>query len=129
MTDEIQAIAASDLNDANMMKWKKLLMVQLVLKNLLKFKISNLECKYGHIKSAFHTIKLKTTIGDPSQLATGYFKLEDTYVHLLDNVKHLEEKEKSLQLEKEALEEKYESLGSDFYEASGEGSKPDSSEI
>lgn len=42
VTDQIQAIAASDLNDANLLKWKKLLMVQLVLKKILKFKINNI---------------------------------------------------------------------------------------
>jgi hypothetical protein len=85
-------MAASDLNDSDMIKWKKLLMVQKFLKKLLKFKIVNLEQKYSDVKNAFYTIKLRTNISDPASLANSYFNLEDTYQKLLENVRHLEEK-------------------------------------
>ncbi len=42
MTDDIQAMAASNLNDSNMIRWKKLLLVQKFLKKLLKSKINDL---------------------------------------------------------------------------------------
>lgn len=69
-------------------------MVQLLLKKILKSKINNLETKYGDMKNAFHTIKIKTTIEDPKNLAVGYFKLEDDYNALVNMVKNLEETEK-----------------------------------
>lgn len=69
-------------------------MVQLLLKKILKSKINNLEVKYGDMKNAFHTIKIKTTIDDPKNLAIGYFKLEEDYNGLVNIVKNLEATEK-----------------------------------
>ena len=69
-------------------------MVQLLLKKILKSKINSLESKYGEMKNAFHTIKIKSTIDDPKNLAVGYFKLEDDYNGLVNMVKNLEETEK-----------------------------------
>lgn len=114
ITDEIQAIAASDLNDSSLLKWKKLLMVQLLVKKILKSKINNLEIKYGDMKNAFHTIKIKTTIDDPKTLATGYFKLEEDYNGLVSMVKNLEETEKQLLEEKESSQRQLEKLNSTF---------------
>ena len=90
MTDEIQTLAATDVSDANMTKWKKLLFAELAFKKMLKFKVANLEVKYGKIKSAFHTIRFKTTVDDPAQLSSGYYQLEQSYLHLLEDVRHLE---------------------------------------
>lgn len=76
-------MAASDLNDTEMIRWKKLLMVQKFLKRMLKFKIVNLDMKYSEVKSAYYMIKLRTNISDPGSLANSYFNLEDTYQKLL----------------------------------------------
>lgn len=82
-------MAASDLNDSNMIRWKKLLLVQKFLKRLLKSKISDLENKYSEVKTAFYTIKMRTNVTDPTNLTSSYFGLEDTYQKLLEAVRTL----------------------------------------
>jgi|JI8StandDraft_1071087.scaffolds.fasta_scaffold758667_2 hypothetical protein len=85
-------MAASDLNDSNMIRWKKLLLVQKFLKKLLKSKINDLELKYSEVKRAFYTIKMRTNVTDPASLTSCYFNLEDTYQKLLETVRNLEGK-------------------------------------
>lgn len=69
-------MAASDLNDSDMIRWRKLMLVQKFFKKMLKVKLLNLEQKYSSVKDAFYTIKLRTNISDPHGLATSYFGLE-----------------------------------------------------
>lgn len=75
ITDDIQAMAASDLNDSNMIRWKKLLLVQKFLKRLLKSKVNDLDQKYSEVKNAFYTIKMRTNVSDPASLTACYFSL------------------------------------------------------
>jgi hypothetical protein len=68
-------MAASDLNDSNMIRWKRLLLVQKFLKRMLKSKILALELKYNDVKNAFYTIKMRTNISNPNDLTSCYLSL------------------------------------------------------
>jgi predicted nuclease with TOPRIM domain len=108
ITEDIQAMAASDLNDSEIVKWKKLFMVQKFLKKLLKQKIANIEEKYSDVKNAFYTIKLKTNVTDPAGLISNFFNLEETYQKLLENVRNMENKTSVLEKTSKGLDREFE---------------------
>ena len=64
-SEEIQAIASSDLNDSNHIKWKKLLLVQGFLRKILRRKVALVEEKYSDMIRSYNSIKVKTTINSP----------------------------------------------------------------
>lgn len=65
VTENIQAMASSDINDAHSLKYKKLLMVHGFLRRVLKSKIMSIEEKYYDIKKSYNTIQVKTSVNDP----------------------------------------------------------------
>ena len=63
-TDQIQEMAAGDLQDADLMRLKKFLNVQIFLKELLKSKIARLKNNFEPYEIAFYQIKSRTHVKD-----------------------------------------------------------------
>lgn len=63
-------MAAGDLQDADLLRLKKFLTVQLFLKELLKSKISKLKKYFEPYEIAFYQIKSRTHVKDASSLKT-----------------------------------------------------------
>lgn len=66
----IKEMAAGDMQDADLIRLKKFLTVQMFLKNLLKGKIQKLKEFYEPYQIAFLKIKGNTSVKDASSLKT-----------------------------------------------------------
>lgn len=87
----IKEMAAGDLQDADLIRLKKFLTVQVFLKTLLKGKIEKLKDFYEPYELAFLKIKSNTNVKDASSLKSEYHNFETTYNEKAAWVKHLEE--------------------------------------
>ena len=99
-------MAAGDLQDADLMRLKKFLNVQIFLKALLKSKISRLKNHFEPYEIAFYQIKSRTHVKDASSLKNQFFNFENTYTEKTEWVKVLEQEVTEAEKEKTALKEK-----------------------
>lgn len=61
-------MAAGDLQDADLMRLKKFLTVQMFLKEMLKSKISKIKAHYEPYELIFYQIKSRTHVKDANSL-------------------------------------------------------------
>ena len=89
-------MAASDLNDSDFVRWKKLLTVHSFVRKVFKVKVNNLEEKYTDLKRCYNTIRAKTTITNPQNLSSSYFQMENIFRQGVEHIRGLEERENQL---------------------------------
>lgn len=78
-TDQIQELAACDIQDADLLRLKKFMTVQVFLRQLLKSKMSKLKRFYEPYEDAFFQIKSNTSVKDANSLKTEFFNFENNY--------------------------------------------------
>ena len=83
---EIAEFAANDCRDTNSKKYRKLLMVHLVLKNFFKDKMVREMNKFKLVERSYNQIKTDTGITDANEIVSKFLNRESTYSHLLSQV-------------------------------------------
>lgn len=72
-------MGASDIQDADLMRLKKFLTVQVFLREFLKVKMTNLKKYFSPYQRSFFEIKSKTNVRDAGSLKYQFFNFERTY--------------------------------------------------
>lgn len=82
-------MAAGDLQDADLIRIKRFLQVQIFLKFLLKNKMQKVKDFYEPYELAFINIKSQTCVKDASSLKTQFYNFEANYQERTGWIKHL----------------------------------------
>ena len=115
---EIAEFAANDCRDTNTKKYRKLLMVHLLLKNFFKDKMEREMNKFKLVEKSYNQIKTDTGITDANEIVTKFLNRESTYSHLLNQVSENEKKIQDMKHRNEYLNKQLGQLNS------GRGSTP-----
>ena len=99
-------MAAGDLQDADLMRLKKFLNVQIFLKELLKSKIARLKNSFEPYEIAFYQIKSRTHVKDAHSLKNEFFNFENSYTEKTEWVKVLEEELAEAEKERVSLKDR-----------------------
>ena len=73
---EIAELAANDVRDHNLKKWRKLLIVHLLLKTFFKDKMEREMKKYSLVEKSFNQIKADTGITDANEIVSKFLNRE-----------------------------------------------------
>ncbi|CAD8137786.1 unnamed protein product [Paramecium pentaurelia] len=107
---EIAEVAAKDIKDSALKKWRKLLLVHKFLNSFLKNKMQRGIAQYQDLEMTFQKIKASTGITDANDIVQKFLGREQTYAHLLISISDYEKKINALKNENQELLTQFSSL-------------------
>ncbi|EGR27105.1 hypothetical protein IMG5_201270 [Ichthyophthirius multifiliis] len=120
---EIAEIAANDIRDQNLKKWRKLFLVHNFMSTFLKRKMEREMNKYQEMEQGFQKIKAGTGITDAGEIVQKFLNREQTYSHLLISISDYEKKIEHLKKYNEELRNKLHKLKSEIIPTDKQESK------
>ncbi|CAK86081.1 unnamed protein product (macronuclear) [Paramecium tetraurelia] len=111
---EIAEVAANDIRDGALKKWRKLLLVHKFLNSFLKSKMQRGIAQYHHLEIAFQKIKASTGISDANEIVQKFIGREQTYSHLLISISDYEKKINNLKQENQDLRNNFTHLKQEY---------------
>ncbi|CAD8080787.1 unnamed protein product [Paramecium sonneborni] len=111
---EIAEVAANDIRDGALKKWRKLLLVHKFLNSFLKSKMQRGIAQYQNLEIAFQKIKASTGISDANEIVQKFIGREQTYAHLLISISDYEKKINILKQENQELKNNFNHLKQEY---------------
>ncbi|CAD8151373.1 unnamed protein product [Paramecium octaurelia] len=111
---EIAEVAANDIRDGALKKWRKLLLVHKFLNSFLKSKMQMGINQYQNLEIAYQKIKASTGISDANEIVQKFIGREQTYAHLLISISDYEKKINNLKQENLDLKNNFNQLKQDY---------------
>ncbi|KAL4499805.1 hypothetical protein ABPG72_015154 [Tetrahymena utriculariae] len=112
---EIAEIAANDIRDLNLKKWRKLQLVHQFLSTFLKKKMESEMKKYQGIEQAFQKIKASTGVNDAGEIVHKFLNREHTYSHLLISISDYEKRIDTLKKKNDELKSQLHRLKQEIF--------------
>ncbi|KAM3147750.1 hypothetical protein pb186bvf_000078 [Paramecium bursaria] len=111
---EIAEVAANDIKDSSLKKWRKLLLVHKFLNHFLKNKMQRGIKQFQHLEIAFQKIKASTGVTDANEIVQKFLGRESTYAHLLISISDYEKKIELFKSENAELQQTYNRLRQEY---------------